>query len=135
MRVRPTGQSEYHNGNEVLRYGRDISRNTNVAVWYHDGIRGTDEPTWAMDTEVEFKISVSVDLILVADQQRNELFAIDASEFSHHTDELGGREQYVARASDEHVRSLGDPSAHLQGNLWIESGNEVDENYHQEAGH
>jgi len=84
-----------------------------------------------MDKDVEFKISVSTDIILVADANSG-LYAIDADEFTDHTIVLDGREQYVARASDEHVEALGDPNDHLQGHLWIESGNQVDEGYHKQ---
>jgi hypothetical protein len=132
MRVVPNGNSEYHNGNEVLRYGRDIAENSLHAVWYHDGLRCIDEPAWAMDPDVEWKVSVSADTILVADAN-NGLYAIDTGEFTEHTVTLDGREQYVARASDDHVTYLGDPNDHLQGHLWIESGNQVDEGYHKQA--
>jgi hypothetical protein len=131
MRVTPTGRSEYHDGNEIGRYGRDITAGVSAFVWYHDGLRSVDEPAWAMDKDVEFKISVSVDTILVADSNDG-LYAIDADEFTNHTIVLDGREQYVARASDEHVEYLGDPNDHLQGHLWIESGNQVDEGYHKQ---
>lgn len=130
MRVTPNGNSEYHEGNEVGRYGRDIGAGEFVFVWYHDGLRSIDEPAWAMDPDVEWKISISADSILVADAN-NGLYAIDRSEFTENTVVLDGREQYIARASDEHVEYLGDPNDHLQGHLWIESGNQVDEGYHK----
>jgi len=133
MRVTPSGASEYHEGNEVGRYGRDLGAQERVFVWYHDGLRSIEEPAWAMDTDVEWKISVSVDTLLVADAT-NGLYAIDRDGFQNSTIELDGREQYVARESDEFVEHLGDPDDHLQGHLWIESGNEVDEGYHKERG-
>lgn len=134
MRVSPSGNSEYHHGNEVGRYGRDISAGVLAFVWYHDGVRSIDEPAWAMDPDVEWKISVSADVILVADAH-NGLYAIDRDEFTNHTITLDGREQYVARASDDHVTYVGDPNDHLRGHLWIESGNRVDEGYHKKQNH
>jgi len=128
MQVTPTGQSEFHNGNEVGRYARDISNGIYAFCWYHEGICG--DPTWAMDKDVEFKISVSVDVIIVADSI-NGAFAIDRSEFTNHVEIIGGTEEYVARAEMGHVEYLGEPKQHLKGFLWIESGNEVNENYHQ----
>ena len=133
MRVTPTGASEYHNGNEVLRYGRDISQGVLVACWYHDGLRSIDEPAWAMDPDVEWKISISADSILVADAN-NGLYAIDRSEFTENTVVLDGREQYIARASDEHVEYLGDPNDHLQGHLWITPEN-AHGGYHKDKNH
>lgn len=84
-----------------------------------------------MDPDVEFKISISVDVILVADATESAVYSIDREEFTKNTIELDGREQYVARASDPHVRKLGDPNDILNGHLWIESGNQVDEGYHK----
>lgn len=84
-----------------------------------------------MDTDVEFKISVSVDIILVADATEHAVYAIDREAFTENTTTLDGREQYVASASDPHVRKLGEPNDVLNGNLWIESGNQVDEGYHK----
>lgn len=130
MRVSPTGQSEYHNGNEVLRYGRDGSET--YAIWYHSGIGG--EAVWAMDTEVEWKISVSVDTILVADAN-NGLYAIERGPFSEHTRVLDGREQCIVTEDHEAVTYVGDPNDHLRGKLWIESGNQKDTHYHQKANH
>lgn len=130
MRVTPNGASEYHDGNEVGRYGR--SDDGAVFVWYHDGLRSYSEPAWAMDTDVEWKISISVDVILVADAKAG-LFAIDREAFAESIEELDGREQCIARASDEFVHRVGDPNDHLQDHLWIESGNQVDEGYHKRA--
>lgn len=118
MRVSPTGRSIFHDGNEVGRYGRDISAGELYFIQYHDGLRSIEEPAWAMDTDVEWKISVSVDTILVADSEDG-LYAIDRDGFQNSTIELDGREQYVARASVEFVEHLGDPNDHLQGHLWI----------------
>jgi hypothetical protein len=134
MRVTPTGASEYREGNEVGRYGLDLHTHDTVFVWYHDGLRSIDEPAWAMDTDVEWKLSVSVDTIIVADAT-NGLYAIDREWFADRTVEMGGNEQHIARAFESGVDYLGDPNDHLQGHLWIESGNQVDENYHQEQGH
>jgi hypothetical protein len=133
MRVSPNGNSEYHNGNEVGRYGRDISEGVLAFVWYHDGLRSVDEPAWAMDPDVEWKISVSADIILVADAN-NGLYAIDRDEFEENTIVLDGREQYVARASDPHVEYLGDPNDHLQGHLWVTADN-AHGGYHQDKNH
>lgn len=134
MRLTATGQSEYHAGNEVGRYGRDIAAGETVFVWYHDGLSSADEPTWAMDEDVLWQLSVSVDTILVADAHHG-LHAIDRTEFAQDTHTLDGRRQHIARASDAYVRHLGDPKDHLQGRLWIESGNQVDEAYHQKQNH
>lgn len=134
MRVTPNGNSEYFEGNEVGRYGRDIAAGAFVFVWYHDGIKAADEPSWAMDTDVEFQLSVSVDKILVADANHG-LYAIDRDHFTNRKVTMNGREQYLAKASDAYVEFLGDPKDHLQGHLWIESGNEVNEGYHQKQNH
>lgn len=134
MQVAPQHRSEYHNGNEIGRYGRDIdaSGGSVMFIWYHDGIRSRSEPTWAMDVDVEFKISISADVILVADATQHAVYAIDRDEFTENTAMLGGREQYIAQASDDHVRKVtNDPNDILSGHLWIESGNCVDEGYHQ----
>ena len=130
MRVTPNGSSEYHNGNEVGRYGR--GDDGAVFVWYHDGLRSESEPAWAMDTDVEWKVSVSVDTILVADAEDG-LYAIDREAFAESVETLDDREQCIARASDEFVTYVGDPNDHLRGHLWIESGNQVDEGYHKRA--
>jgi hypothetical protein len=132
MRVTPTGQSEYHDGHEVLRYGRVISENETLAVWYHSGLYEANEPAWAMDTDVEWQISVSVDTILVCSDECT-LYAIDRDAFSENVRELGGKRQCIARASDPFVSEVGDPNDHLRGELWIESGNQVDEGYHKRA--
>jgi len=135
MRVTPTGRSEYHNGNEVLRYGQDISAREIYATWYHDGLRSFDEPAWAMDPDVEQKISIQVDTILVADAH-NGLWAIDRDEFVENTIVLDGREQYVARASDDYVHKVTDDHGSvLRGHLWIPSGDKVDEGYHKKQNH
>ena len=136
MRVSPIGASEYHNGNEVGRYGRDISANRTCFIWYHSGLRSIEEPAWAMDINVGHKISVSCESILVVSADSG-LYAIDrgkfiapsgataesaskeADTFEENTIVLDGREQYVARASDDYVEYFGEPSNHLQGRLWI----------------
>jgi len=117
MRVTANGMSEYHNGNEVGRCGRDENRDA-VFVHYHDGLRKFDEPAWMMDTDVEWKVSVSVDTILVADNE-NGLYAVDREAFKDNTVEHDGRTQHIARASDDFVTPLGDLEDHLQGGLWI----------------
>lgn len=130
MRVTPTGQSEYHQGNEVLRYGQDISAREQYAVWYHNGLRSFDEPAWAMDPDVEAKISIQVDTILVADENHG-LYAIDREEFRDHTIVLDGREQYVARMSDDYVTHITAAHGHvLRGHLWIDSHHK-DTHYHK----
>lgn len=116
MRVTPNGSSEYHNGNEVGRYGRDISAGESYFVQYHDGIGG--EPLWGMDKEVEKKISVSVDIILVADAN-NGLYAIDREAFSERVRTLDGREQCMMGEGNDAVTRVGDPNNHLHGHLWI----------------
>lgn len=123
MHVSPTGASEYHDGNEVGRYGRALGSNEIVFVQYHDGIAGMDEPAWAMDTDVEWKISISVDTILVADANDNGLYIIDREAFTKNQVEIAGRGQYVARASDDFVTYVGDPDDHLRGNLWVTAAN------------
>lgn len=133
MRVSPNGNSEYHNGNEVGRYGRDIGAGEVYFVQYHDGLRSFDEPAWAMDIDVECKISVSAAFILVADAN-NGLYAIDRSEFIENTVTMGGRKQYIARASDPHVEYLGDPDDHLRGRLWITPEN-AHGGYHKDQNH
>lgn len=132
MRVTPTGQSIYHDGNEVGRYGRDHSANETYFIQYHDGLRSIDEPAWAMDTDVEWKISISVNTILVADAEDG-LYAIERGAFTENVITIDGREQCLARASDDFVTYIGDPNDHLRGHLWIESGNQVDEGYHKRA--
>jgi hypothetical protein len=134
MHVVPTGQSEYHDGSEVFRYGRDTDTGETVAVWYHSGLRGNDQPTWSMQEDVEWKLSISVDTIIVVDDEQG-MFTIDRASFIGGTTHIDGEQQYLAQAGDDFVTQIGDPTAYLYGNLWIESGNEVDENYHQEAGH
>lgn len=118
MRVTPTGQSEYHEGNEVGRYGLDLRAHKTVFIHYHDGLRCVSEPAWAMDSGVEWKISVSVETILVADSDDG-LYAIDRDAFRDSTITIDGRQQYLARAGDAFVAHLGDPSDHLRGHLWI----------------
>lgn len=130
MRVLPTGQAEYHNGNEVGRYGRDFNAGISTFVWYHGGISGSSEPTWAMDTDVHYELSVSIDTILVADENHG-LYAIDADRFTERTVVMDGREQYIASASDDYVERVGHPRDHLFKHLWIESGNQVNEGYHK----
>jgi hypothetical protein len=121
MRVTPTGASEYHNGGEIGRYGRDGDAET-YFVWYHNGLRRADTPKWAMDTDVEWKISISVDTILVADEN-NGLYAIDRDAFVENVQEMDGREQYVISADDDGVDYYGDPNDYLRGNLWVTCDN------------
>ena len=137
MHIVPTGQSEFHNGHEVGRYGRDTDTGDTVFIWYHSGLRGNDQPTWAMETDVEWKISISVDTIFVVDDEQG-LFAIDRNGLTYDENKLtiNSTEQYLVQADDVFVKDIPlDPSDVLTGCLWIESGNEVDENYHQEKGH
>lgn len=132
MKVSPQHTEVYHDGNMIGRYGRNLQSSGRgaVFVWYHDGIPSFDEPAWAMDSDVEFKISVSVDVLLVADARTHAVWAIDREEFKKQITELDDREQYLARASDSFVRKVGEPNTILNGNLWIESGNQIDEGYH-----
>lgn len=136
MHCTPTGQSLYHEGNQVGRYGLDMDTHDTVFVWYHSGLRGNDQPTWAMETDVEWKISISVDTLLVVDNEEG-LFAIDRNGMTH--DErlltIDGQEQYLVQASDHCVKSLPqEPTDVLKGKLWIESGRQKDTHYHQKAG-
>lgn len=133
MEITPNHRSEYYEGNEIGRYGRNLNADERsaVLVWYHDGLRGEEEPTWAMDEDLEFKISISVDVILVADATSHAVYSIDREAFRENSVVIDGRDQYIARASDPHVRKLGDPNDILNGHLWIESGNQVDEGYHK----
>jgi hypothetical protein len=130
MRVTPTGQSIYMDGNEAIRYGRDISQNATYAVWYHHGLRKYDEPAWAMGQDLADRLSVSVDYVLVVDQRTTTLYMVDKYDLLESIEEIDGVEQHVAKASDAFVVDVGDPNEHLNGNLYIESGNEVDEGYH-----
>lgn len=132
MKVSPNHTSVYHNGNEIGRYGRNLQSSGRgaVFVWYHDGLNG--DRKWAMDTDIEFKISVSVDVLLVADASSHAVWSIDRDKFTENIEEIDGREQYAAKASDPFVRKVGDPTEILHGNLWIESGNQVDEGYHKQ---
>lgn len=123
MRVTPNGMSEYKDDNEVLRYGRDTESGEVVATWYHSGVRNNDEPVWAMDTDVAWKVSVSVDTILVPHAEHG-LFAIDRDEFTERATTLDGRDQYVARASDDFVTKVSDdPDECLRGSLWVTAEN------------
>jgi hypothetical protein len=83
-----------------------------------------------MDTDVEWKLSVSVDTILVADASAG-LYAIDRDAFTDNVQRIDGRDQCVARVDSPFVTMIGDPNGHLRGDLWIESGNQVDEGYHK----
>lgn len=130
MHVTPTGQSIYYDGNEIVRYGRDIGRNETYAVCYHDGIPSHDEPAWAMDVDAVERISVSVDTILMADANHG-LWAVDRRAFRDNVKAISGRSQCFASASDPYTRKVGEPREHLSGHLWIESGNQVDEGYHK----
>jgi len=135
MHVTPTGQNLYHEGKQIGRYGRDIGADEVYFCWYHSGLRGNDQPTWAMETGVEWNISVSVDTILVVDNEAG-LFAIDRSGMTHEDRKItiSGSEQYLVQASDHCVKSLPhEPTDVLQGKLWLESGNEINENYHQKG--
>jgi len=133
MRVTPNGSSEYHNGNEVGRYGRDISAGEYYFVQYHDGLRSFDEPAWAMDTSVEESVSISVDTILVADEN-NGLYAIDRDQFTENVTTMDGRKQYIAHESDDYVELVGNPDNHLRGHLWITPEN-AHGGYHQDKNH
>lgn len=120
MHVTYTGQSEFVDDHEVIRYGYDTDEAETVACWYHSGIG--DEPLWAMETDLEWKISVSVDTILVVDDN-NGLYRVPRDALTAQVRELDGREQYVI--SDEHdaVTPLGDPGDKLGGDLWITAEN------------
>lgn len=133
MRVSPTGQSEFHNGNEIGRYGR-MSNDAATFVWYHCGLRRANEPSWAMDTDVEWKISISVDTILVVATGGDEatVYAIDRDAFAKSVEKIDGREQCVARASDDFVTEVGGADKHLRGSLWITCDN-AHGGYHKDA--
>lgn len=133
MRVTPAGRSEYFEGNQIGRYGR-CGRDL-LFVWYHSGLHSFDEPAWAMSTDVEWKVSVSVDKLLVVDQEQDSgLYLIDREGFTQRAESFDGSDQYIARASDDYVEKVGDdPTAHLYGNLWIETGNSHG-GYHKDRG-
>lgn len=132
-RYHHTGQSEYIEDNEVGRYARDLESRDPAFVWYHGGVRMLDERAWAMDPDVAWKVSVSVERFLVPTPDG--VFAIEREPFEESTTDLFDSEQLLARESDDFVTKVGDPSDLLGHDLWIESGNEVHEGYHQEAGH
>ena len=130
MRVSPTGAGEYKDGNQVGQYGRN-SHNNWLFCWYHCGLESADEPAFAMETDVEAKISVSVDTILVANTDHG-LFSIDRDGLTSRLMEVDGREQYVVRASDEYVSKIDDdPDNHLRGHLWVTPEN-AHGGYHQD---
>jgi len=114
MRVTPTGQSLYYEGSQIGRYGRTESET--YLIWYNDGIGG--EGIWCMDTEVEWKISVSIDTILVADHE-NGLYKIPREALTSQKRVMGGREQYCITETHDAVEYLGDPDDHLRRELWI----------------
>lgn len=130
MKLTPTGQSEYYDGNQIGRYAREGTET--YFVVYNDGV-GCSPPMWAMDIDVEFKVSISVDVFLIADS-RNGLYRVPRDALTSQKRMMGGREQYVITATHEAVDCLGDPNDHLRRQLWIESGNEVDEGYHKRRG-
>ena len=133
MKVTPDHISEYYNGNEIGRYGRDLhsEQMSQVFVWYHDGFRNADEPAWAMDEDVEFKIGISVKTILVAHPKSKTLYAVDRKEMCERKVTIDEREQFYITASDDFVTEIGDPNDVLNGHLWVESGNQIDEGYHK----
>lgn len=123
MRVSSTGQSEYHDGHEVGRYGRDLSANKTYLVIYHDGLHSYDEPAWGLDEEIEWKASISADTFLVAEERG--VFAIDrkAMREAGLTD-FDGKQQYVPKLSDPFVRKVTDDNNDvLRGELWIDCNN------------
>jgi len=135
MRVVPTGQAEVHDGNQFVQYGRNMDSNNPVAVWYARDFQvpsGEDVPAWSIETDAEWKVSISVDTFLVPTPDT--LYAIDRTAMTR--DEnftvIDGVEQFVARADDPFVKELGDPNDYLRGSLYIESGNQVDEGYHRQ---
>lgn len=126
VRVNATGQQEVYDGNVVIKYGLDATTNTLYAIQYMRGIGG--EELWAIDADVFERISVSVDTILIADHE-NGLYKADRDKYKERT--VDGRRQYFI--SD--VKRVGEPADHLNQPLWFDSGNRVEENYHQEANH
>ena len=126
MRVNATGQQETFNGKTVIKYGLDATKNTLYAIQYMRSIGG--EELWAMDADVFERISVSVDIILIADHEKG-LYKAQKSDYNERV--VDGRRQYFI--SD--VEHVGDPADHLRQPLWFDSGNRVEENYHVEAGH
>jgi hypothetical protein len=128
MRISPTGQTVVYDGKQVGKYGRDISDNETYVIIYQTGIG--NEPMWGIDAAVEMKISVSVDTILIADEI-NGLHAIERETLLDHKRVLNGRKQYVVSDTNDGVHYVGEMNDHLQGSLWIESGNQIDEGYHK----
>lgn len=121
MKVTPNGASEFHDGHEFGRYGRLLGSNDRVFVWYHSGLRCYDEPAWAMQTDAEWKISVSVDTIFVPDPDAG-LFRIDRDGLAESREAVDSVEQCVARASDDFVSKVADdPSECLGRGLWMDS--------------
>lgn len=131
MRLTPNGNSEHYNGGEIGRYGRDISGKMLAFCWYHDGIK--NDAKWAMDVDAEWLISISTDILLVADAN-NGLYSIDRNEFAENTEMIDGREQCVAKEGDDFVTYIGDPDDHLRGNLWITAANGHG-GYHKDKNH
>lgn len=132
MHVAPTHTSEYFEGAEVIRYGRDHDANGElVAVWYCDGMSG--RAAWSMDLDMAAKIDAEVSRILIADANRQAVFETRLDALTRHTRYCGGREQYYASIEDRHVHKVADnPNTVLNGHLWIESGNQIDEGYHKQ---
>lgn len=132
MRVVPTGRNLVHDGNQIGRYGRIVDTDELVFIHYHSGIGG--ECLWAMDTAVEWKISVSVDRIFVVSAD-NGLHTVDRDVFSDRVRTLDGREQCLI--SDEHgavTKLTDDPSDCLNGCLWITNSTAHD-GYHKDKNH
>lgn len=129
MRVNYNGISERIDGREPVRYGRQSGGNI-VAVWFHHGLRKYDEPAWAMQVDLEFKISVSVDTLLV--EHDGSVYAIDRSEFSENTTVLDGEKQLLALASDDFVTELADdPSDVLGRGLYIDNADSKSGGHHK----
>jgi hypothetical protein len=86
------------------------------------------EELWALDAKAFHNINYEVDTILIADHE-NGLYKAKTENYKQRIVDM--RKQYFI--SD--VEYLGHPSEHLNGMLWFDSGNRVEENYHNEANH
>lgn len=87
-----------------------------------------------MEQDVEWKISISVNTIFVADARAHAVYAIDRVAFSdQETVVVNDKDQFIASESSQFVRKVtDDPYDILHGHLWVESGNEVDVGYHKQ---
>lgn len=123
MHIIPTGQSERRDGNEIGRYGLDTDNGNTLFVWYQRGY-GTDPRKWEMEQQVEWQLSISVDIVLIVDDEKG-LYAFDRQAFADANNEVEAADvpQYGVSTDDPYMKYLGDPSDYLNGNLYIEREN------------